>query len=465
MKKKVVFIIIYLLICVAPFATLWLNVNDTSSSEKRELAAFPQVTKEGRPNTAFFTEFDAWFSDHMGGRSLLIEAQTAMKEYVFAESAESSIILGRNNWLFYEKTTDDYCHVRTLSARNTENVAYTLRMLQDYCAELGAEFVFTVAPNKNTLYADNMPARFVKIDGPGNLDALTEALGRYGVNYADIKKAFQEDPRVLYHPRDSHWTYEGAFLGYRTIMGALKPRESVLTDMTYTERMDWDSDLMNMLYPNAPDDDRQVYPNITYTFETKSADIFDEALVIETYGGPGEGTVLMFRDSFGNTSWRYFAQTFEKAEFQRAVPYRMSSVDRLGADAVILEIVERNLINLAEKAPMMAAPVVELDILDAYDMSAGENLVESEKVTGFYHVYGYVDRCHLGDTYRAYIITENEGKKTFYEAFPIYEKELLGAERTDDNGFSAYIPEEEEGHVIGVLIETAGQFYVKKENR
>lgn len=123
MKKKIVFIIIYIAVCLVPLCTVFL-AQDTSSAEKRELSAFPKLTNEkGAINTAFFNEFDAWFSDHMGGRSFLVAAQAAMKEKVFFESAESSVILGADGWLFYEKTADDFCNVRTYTERNVENVA------------------------------------------------------------------------------------------------------------------------------------------------------------------------------------------------------------------------------------------------------------------------------------------------------------------------------------------------------
>ena len=45
----------------------------------------------------------------------------------------------------------------------------------------------------------------------------------------------------------------------------------------------------------------------------------------------------MFRDSFGNTTWRYFAEAFEKAEFERGVPYAVNSVGRLSAHTVSAE--------------------------------------------------------------------------------------------------------------------------------
>ena len=460
MKKKPAFIVIYLLICLIPLATVGLS-KDTSASEKRESAEFPRALSDGKLNTAFFTQFDAWFSDHMGGRSFLVSAQTAMKEKLFGESAESSVILGKDGWLFYEKTADDYCHVRTMTDRNVENAARILSMLSDYCAEHGAEFVFTVAPNKNTLYPDNMPGRYGVADGRSNLEALAEALPRYGVTYVNLVTAFSGEDKVLYQPRDSHWTYEGGMLAYRRIVDGLTAQHDHFADVTYTERNDWDADLVNMIYPDAPDDDAQTYPNINYTFTVKGGStVFDEALVIETLGGAGTGNLLMFRDSFGNTMWRYFAQGFSKAEFQRAVPYRMSSVQRLGADAVVLEIVERNLINLVEKAPLMEAPKAELDMLDAVDMREAVNHMEHEAANGFLHVYGWIDEEWLGDCYRIYTVVAEEGRNAFYEAFPAYERELLGTEESGDNGFSAYLPESVVPDAVkGILVETNGRFY------
>ncbi|MBP5354160.1 MAG: hypothetical protein J6Y67_03350 [Lachnospiraceae bacterium] len=459
MKKKLAFIVIYLLVCLAPLVTVGMS-KDTSASEKRESAEFPKAVNEGKLNTEYFTQFDAWFSDHMGGRSFLVKAQTAMKETLFGESAESSVILGKNGWLFYGKTADDYCHVRTMTDRNIDNAAQTLSMLQTYCSEHGAEFVFTVAPNKNTLYADNMPARYTKADGRSNLEALTAKLYDYGVRYADLAMAFRIQEKVLYQPRDSHWTYEGAMVAYRTILDRLTSEHDLFPETQFTERNDWDADLANMIYPDAADDDAQTYPNINYTFTTKGDAVFDEALVIETLGGAGTGTLLMFRDSFGNTMWRYFAQGFSKAEFQRAVPYRMSSVQRIGADTVILEIVERNLINLVEKAPLMEAPKAELAMIDAVDMSEANNLMATETVTGYNHVYGTIDADWLGESYHAYIAVNENGHNVFYEAFPAYERELLGTEETGDNGYSAYLPEDvTDDRLVGLVVETNGHFY------
>jgi hypothetical protein len=462
MKKKIIFIIVYMVVCVTPFATLWFMKNDTSEQEKRELAAFPKLSVDGTPNTAFFTQFDDWFSDHLGFRSYLVSAQTALKEYAFGESAEPTVILGKNGWLFYEKTLDDYCHIATLSKRNADNVAYSMKLLQEYCNVQGADFVFTVAPNKNTLYADNMPGRYVRLSEDSNLTRLESSLARYNIPYADLKAAFMNDGRVLYQPRDSHWTYEGAMLAYRTIVAKLSSEHDIFQEITYTERRDWDADLVNMLYPGAADDDPQVYPNLEWSFVVKGDTVYDEALVIETIAGSGEGSLLMFRDSFGNTMWRYFAESFEKADFERAFPYRMSFVDRIGASAVVIEVVERNLINLAEKAPVMKAPKRDIQITDAYDMSGHPNCMKTGESAGLLHVYGAIDPEILGESYRVYLVVEDEEGKAFYEAFPILEKELLNEDETGDNGFSAYLPVELSGSLSGVLVWTDDKYYYQQ---
>ncbi|MBO4697769.1 MAG: hypothetical protein J5643_10935 [Lachnospiraceae bacterium] len=459
MKKKVVFIVIYVLLCLVPLATIPFS-KDTSAAEKRTLSAFPKAVNEGKPNLSFFTEFDAWFSDHMGGRSYLVEAQTMMKEYVFRESAESSVILGSNGWLFYEKTAQDFSKVATLTERNTRNIAVTLRMMQDYCTERDVDFVFTVAPNKNTLYPDNMPAWYVVTSGKSNLDMLTADLDRFGVNYADLRAAFAREQKVLYQARDSHWTYEGGMLAYRVIVNKMKKQHNLYDGVTFTERADWDADLANMLYPNAPDNDVQAYPDLEYSFEVKGFFGGDEDLVIETTGGAGEGSLLMFRDSFGNTTWRYFADAFADADFERAVPYRLNTIDRVDIDTVVLEIVERNIGNLAEKAPMMEAPKRTVEVLDAYDISDLNNRIESRETGVFLHLYGSVDPGVLGENYHVYIIVKNNGITEFYEAFPIFERELLGEERCCDNGFSCYLPEEVKGaESIGILTESNGRLF------
>ena len=140
----------------------------------------------------------------------------------------------------------------------------------------------------------------------------------------------------------------------------------------------------------------------------------------------------------------------------------MSFVDRIGASAVVIEVVERNLINLAEKAPVMKAPKRDIQITDAYDMSGHPNCMKTGESAGLLHVYGAIDPEILGESYRVYLVVEDEEGKAFYEAFPILEKELLNEDETGDNGFSAYLPAELNGSLSGVLVWTDDKYYYQQ---
>ena len=77
----------------------------------------------------------------------------------------------------------------------------------------------------------------------------------------------------------------------------------------------------------------------------------DDDLVIETANDNASGRVLVYRDSFGNALYQYFAEDFNTAKFKRAVPYDLTGIGDY--DVVVIELVERNLANLIDMEPVM----------------------------------------------------------------------------------------------------------------
>jgi hypothetical protein len=84
-------------------------------------------------------------------------------------------------------------------------------------------------------------------------------------------------------------------------------------------------------------------------------------LTIRTSCETGEGSLLMFRDSFGSALHADMAESFRTACFSRLNPYDLTLLDKEGADTLVVELVERNLSWLTEKAPVMPGPVRALD--------------------------------------------------------------------------------------------------------
>ena len=59
---------------------------------------------------------------------------------------------------------------------------HNLKLIQQYVESWGSGFIFTVAPNKNSLYNENMPYYYQK-GSESNLVNLMEQMEKAGISY------------------------------------------------------------------------------------------------------------------------------------------------------------------------------------------------------------------------------------------------------------------------------------------
>ena len=450
MKKKpikIAYVALVLAVCAFPVFTMPL-FGETASTEKRELAAFPRLTKEGEGfNLAFFSELNTYLSEHFSFRSQLVTADSVAKASLFGTSSEDQVIVGTDGWLYFEKTMDDYWGRNVLDERGTACLARTVELMQEYVQGQGAAFAFAVVPNKNTVYPEHMPYYTLKTPDPTNRERLAAALGPRSY-VTDLTAVLRAPGELLYHKRDSHWNTLGALAGYNAVMDTLGLPHEDSADTPRSVQRIWDGDLDAMLDPGLGRKDDQVVLDTTWHYRYTSSFRSEEDITITTENDRGTGRLLMFRDSFGNAVLPFFAQAFREAEFSRAVPYRLDLTAARQADAVVVEIVERNLPDLTVRAPVMPAPRRDLPGDAPADGSAAAR-IKTRTSHGFLHVYGELDARYSGST-AVYLRAGGVG----YEAFPIREEALL--DEGEGAGFSAYLPPEAADGPIELLAEQDG---------
>jgi hypothetical protein len=446
-------------ICLVPSVLMPFSKSD-SSKEKRKLASAPEITdKDGKLNFDFFKEFDKWFSDHMAFRQQLVNADARLRSTLFKTSANEDVIVGKDGWLYYSATADDFLNINTLSQRGINNICHNLELVKRYCDENGIKFVFTVAPNKNSIYPENMPFNYVESDNAGNYERLAESLAESGF-FLDMKKALLEtDSSIpLYHKTDTHWNNLGAYAGHVKLMEMLGRESCPAGDSWYTKD-DRLGDLAAMLYPAEGAKDTQVYNDYGFTYKYRGRFGGLDDVTIKTVCGGREGSLLMYRDSFGEALLPYMAESYASAEFSRTVPYYIEGKD---CDELIIEIVERNLADLQKYAPVMSAPEADISGLEPEEYS-GQVSVRRERSGELVHIYGVLpDEFFSGAEAEIYLAVNGKA----YEAFNCFECGLLGREdETSDNGFSLYIPAEaaEEGSSLSLIVSSGGKT-LKTEN-
>ena len=123
-----------------------------SVSERRALAQRPElILEDGTFNSEITADLTSYFADRFAFRQEMITGYAAIQAALFQESSAEDVILGEDGWLFYKDTSDDFLHRSTHSDRSIQGIVRTLTLMQDYASEQGTSFLFTVAPNKNSL--------------------------------------------------------------------------------------------------------------------------------------------------------------------------------------------------------------------------------------------------------------------------------------------------------------------------
>lgn len=440
--KNIIYTAAFLAVSLVPTIGM-LRKEDDTSSENRTLAAMPSLKDEsGKLNTDYLSGLGDYYQDHFGFRTELVTADAEIKSSVFGVSAQDSVIDGTDGWLYYSDSLDDYQGVNQLGDRGIFDLAHTLRMLQDYLDSRGVRFLFTVAPNKNTLYPEHMPYYLSKVvSEESNLERLSSALEKEGVNYVDLEKFFRDSIEasddLLYHERDSHWNNLGAALAADQMMTALDKDHTKWQDLPCEVRQDFTGDLDRMLFPAHTTPENEIYydqPTVfTYVGEVSST--FDPK--IQTENGHREGSLVMYRDSFGNALVPLFADEYASAYFSRSQPYYMTDIDTCGADTVIAERAERFLPEQAQNPPVFAASLA-LSNKTVRDASAdGVTDFKAQTQGMLVRLSGILDDDLVpSDTSRIYIRIE---ENSLYETFPVCIKSDTDNLMVSENGFVLYL--------------------------
>ncbi len=459
----------YFLYCLLFFAacavpgTMLLCQPENSNSEKRQLAKFPSIhTKDGSLNQKWGSEFQSYVSDHFGFRQTLVNADSRMKATLLHTSAEEDVIIGQDGWLYYTATVNDYIGNPTVSLLGIQNIVHNLELMQEYAAQTGSVFTVAVVPNKNTVYPDFMPYYYKNSGISNNLDNLKAAVSETDINWCDLSDTListaKSSDTLLYHKTDTHWNNTGALIGYQTMMDAVGMPYHSYSDATYTIQPEWKGDLQGMLFPESDVLDDQTVYDIGFTYSYQGHYRNSDDITINTSNPDGTGSLLMFRDSFGAAIIPYFSQQFQTARYSRSRPNPIYLLEEQHYDAVILEIVERNIAWLQKEAPMHSA--LPAENVPSSDKNGDATLYTDQNGSSLLHIYGTVslpENLTKAATYYV-TITEESGSSASYIAYNCYESDQLEDTEIRDNGYSLYIPTdtltEGKNYTVNITAET-----------
>ncbi len=444
MKKilNFAFVILFIGLCSVPLLGLLFGYKNINV-EKRALAGLPVLFNEKGFNESFPEDAEAFLSDHYAFKPQLVTADAILREKLFGESVSDQVIVGRDGWLYFTPTLQDFLAMDTLSDNELDRIVRTLEIQNRALAERGVGFLFTVAPNKASIYPEHMPSYYHPTGNKNNYDKLYDRLGSSDIVSLDLRsmlrtQALGENPeQALYLRLDSHWTDKGALLAYQSITSEITARMPELflpdySDRSVEKREIINGDLSQMLYPAARMKDTQFFYDLPQNYSSARTIRTMEDLLIETSCENGQGGLLMFRDSFANALIPFFSDAFARATYSRAIPYdyRLLNAD---TDVVVFEIVERNIINILDSAPIIDSYTVP-EIGDVRPDFIDLNVRTEEQTDGTLRIYGTAVPATYDPEgyYEIFIRIESAGCSDTYVTFPILEPEMLDQAQEED---------------------------------
>ncbi|MCL2024337.1 MAG: hypothetical protein FWG78_00965 [Coriobacteriia bacterium] len=391
-----------------------------------DTSEMPAPSEEVIFDLAYLAKLGDFFEENFAYRKEFLSLNGHMR-YAVGVSATNQVIIGTNEWLFFVETLDDYLGRNLMSERQAYNIVHNLELTQSFVERHGAQFVATIAPNKNSVYGKYMPTRYRVVSDTSNIDLLEEHLAHTEVTYADLfapLRAAAAEQNLsglgIYYKRDTHWNNRGALIAYSTVLDTLDREhgryESVNPRIEPVNVGDLDRML---LIENVDHEEGYVYhENLKLRYVDKTQDANSDYLV--TANPAQTGSLLMYRDSFADMLVPFFAEEFERAVFTQYIPYNLEYDLLTGSfDYVVFQRAERSISLWQDNPPVFEGPTVEVALpafnelsltLDANDETATPTLTAVHTDGDYVVVDGILDpQLAQHPNVQIYIALEQQG--------------------------------------------------------
>jgi len=372
---KLALTVIFFGFLVAPVFDLALGL-DPNPSPTRDVVPFPRPHLD-RSLLRWPGSLIWYLKSNMGFRGALVRAHGRFVWSVLGGSPAPESVLRASPWLFLsgERTPDDYRRVDPFSQASLSRWAETLESRRRWLAARGIRYVVVIAPNKETIYSQDVPPWLTRAPGPSRLEQLDAQLQPSDVAIVDLTRPLEaaRPSGRLYHFTDTHWNDVGAFVGYRALAERLQPWFADLrplegSDLIETVALTPGGDLARMsglqldlreperrlsLRPGVRDDGR-FDDGSPIHFERM--DVRGQPRFVTRAPGGEIASAVILRDSFGEALIPYLSRHFQQATWIWTYDFPTAEIESEKPALVIQELVERKLMVLEPSSPGTEAP-------------------------------------------------------------------------------------------------------------
>lgn len=340
-RNDIALIVLFSTLLAAPFVSGTLGITlGVKSTENRKLRTAPALTWANR--YTFAPDYEAYFNDNFGLRNALVKENNRFRLVVAGISANPSVVVGREDWLFYNaKAKNDGAGFEEAQGLNPytqerlEEIRLNLERRDAEFRRRGIVLIQAVCPDKHTVYPEFLPSQLPLKPGVSRTDQVIDYMKAHSrVRILDLREALiREKARgPLYFKTDTHWNSAGAYVAYLGILRRLQKDFPGLTvpDSGFSVKLKdhGAGDLASMLLAGS---------------------LFrDQDAVVEPAGMPAghiARKILVHHDSFFNALKprfrHHFGSVVSAPELAAGGEVDMKLIDKEKPDVVLISTVER----------------------------------------------------------------------------------------------------------------------------
>jgi alginate O-acetyltransferase complex protein AlgJ len=369
---KAVLAALFVIVISLPLAATIAGVDGAdAAAENRELASFPRVEASWPSIAGFGPTLGAWFDDHFAFRSTLVQWYGESRLVVLGVSPTPAVAKGRDGWFFYadDQSIEDYANVEPMTVEALANWREAVLRARDWLEARHIPYVFTIAPDKHVIYADQMPETLARVGDVSRADQLFTTLQDTGLA-VDVRPSLY-DARTrerIYHQTDTHWNDRGALVAYQRIIGAVgarvprTPAAWTREDFEPADQIGPGMDLAGMmglkrvltevnlrLIPRRPRRARVVEP-------AGAEPTAEEGRLVTEIDDPSLPRAVIFRDSFVSRLVPFLSEHFSRAVYLWQNDFDADVIAKEHPDVVIQEIVGRHLYSFIPSPELVPEP-------------------------------------------------------------------------------------------------------------
>ena len=287
----------------------------------------------------------------------------------------STTYVGYDGFLFCGDTMSDYDGTAQITPNRLATLMDNMKIRNDWVESVGKKMYIVIVPNKNSVYNDYMPDGY-PMGSYRRMDQVVNGLRERGVNVIDGRDALlaakaANPARCLYYKTDTHWNCHGAFEVYKDLMSKVRAdfpgavahtradyqvnyAETYMKDQTYyIGYYDATSEIgpvytlksgQTATFAGSQPRDKWGQYVFCYTWPNGYSDHLYYFKFRNDYNSSAP-SMYMLRDSYSIALTPFLKDSFYKSTYNWSFYFSKSEILNSGADVIICETVEKNMMN------------------------------------------------------------------------------------------------------------------------